>query len=144
MRQAHLRRSLRTKEVDMKKLVLVITLALGIVGASAFAADYRDYRDDNRMAYSSDRRGGPLEHQINRMNRMLNHVQGEVRRYRGAWRLRRQVDAISREVDRINWRYRHNQFDHYRLRREVESVRQRLRSIEVRLHVRSGDFFRWD
>ena len=80
MRQAHLRRSLRTKEVDMKKLVLVITLALGIVGASAFAADYRDYRDDNRMAYSSDRRGGPLEHQINRMNRMLNHVQGAVRR----------------------------------------------------------------
>ena len=60
----------------MKKLVLVITLALGIVGASAFAADYRDYRDDNRMAYSSDRRGGPLEYQINRMNRMLNHVQG--------------------------------------------------------------------
>jgi hypothetical protein len=60
-------------KVDMKKLVLVITLALGIVGASAFAADYRD---DNRMAYSSDRRGGPLEYQINRMNRMLNHVRG--------------------------------------------------------------------
>lgn len=127
----------------MKKLVLVlvITLALGIVGASAFAADYRD---DNRMAYSSDRRGGPLEYQINRMNRMLNHVRGEVRRYRGDWRLRRKVDVISREVDRINWRYRHTQFDRYRLRREVESVRQRLRSIEVRLHVRSGDFFRWD
>jgi len=121
----------------MKKLVLVITLALGIVGASAFAADYRD---DNRMAYSSDRRGGPLEYQINRMNRMLNHVRGEVRRYRGDWRLRRQVDVI----DRINWRYRHNQFDRYRLRREVESVRHRLRSIEVQLHVRSGDFFRWD
>jgi hypothetical protein len=141
MRQAHLRRTLRTKKVDMKKLVLVITLALGIVGASAFAADYRD---DNRMAYSSDRRGGPLEYQINRMNRMLNHVRGEVRRYRGDWRLHRQVDVISREVDRINWRYRHNQFDRYRLRREVESVRQRLRNIEVRLHVRSGDFFRWD
>jgi len=125
----------------MKKLVLVITLALGIVGASAFAADYRD---DNRMAYSSDRRGGPLEYQINRMNRMLNHVQGEVRRYSAGWRLRHEVDAISRQVDRINWRYRHNQFDRYRLRREVESVRQRLRSIEVRLHVRSGDFFRWD
>jgi hypothetical protein len=141
MRQAHLRRTLRTKEVDMKKLVLVITLALGIVGASAFAADYRD---DNRIAYSSDRRGGPLEYQINRMNRMLNHVQGEVRRYRASWRLRREVDSISRQVDRINWRYRHNQFDRYRLRREVENVRQRLRNIEVRLHVRSGDFFRWD
>ena len=128
----------------MKKLVLVITLALGIVGASAFAADYRDYRDDNRVAYSSDRRGGPLEYQINRMNRMLSHVQGEVRRYGAGLRLRREVDSISRQVDRINWRYRHNQFDRYRLRREVESVRQRLRSIEVRLHVRSGDFFRWD
>jgi hypothetical protein len=141
MRQAHLRRTLRTKEVDMKKLVLVITLALGIVGASAFAADYRD---DNRIAYSSDRRGGPLEYQINKMNRMLRHVQMEVRRYRGDWRLRREVAAISREVDRINWRYRRNQSDRYRLRREVESVRQRLRNIEARLHVRSGDFFRWD
>src|SRR3982074_889371 len=136
MWQAHPRRTLRTKEVDMKKLVLVITLAIGIVGASVFAADYRD---DNRVAYSSDRRGGPLEYQINRMNRMLSHVQGEVRRYSAGWRLRREVDSISRQVDRINWRYRHNQFDRYRLRREVESVRQRLRNIEGRRHVRAAD-----
>jgi opacity protein-like surface antigen len=141
MRLAHLRRIIRTKEVDMKKLVLVITLVLGIVGPSAFAADYRD---DNRIAYSSDRRGGALEYQINRMNRMLSHVQGEVRRYGAGWRFRRELASISRDVDRINWRYRHNQFDRYRLRREVDSIRQRLRSIEVRLHGRSGDFFRWD
>ena len=125
----------------MKKLVLIIALGLGIISASAFAAEYRD---ENRAAYSSERRGGPLEYQINKMNRMLNHVQGEVRRYGANWRLRREVAGISREVDRINWRYRHNASDRFGLRREVESVRQRLRGIEVRLHVRSGDFFRWD
>ena len=125
----------------MKKLGLIITLALGIVSASALAYDYRD---ENRAAYSSERRGGPLEYQINKMNRMLSHVQVEVRRYRGDWRLRREVAGISREVDRINWRYRHNAFDRFRLRHEVERVRAELRNIEVRLHVRSGDFFSWD
>jgi hypothetical protein len=78
------------------------------------------------------------------MNRMLNHVQGELRRYGAGWRTRHEVARISGEVSRINWRYRHNELDHWRLGREVERVRAELRGIEVRLHVRSGDFFRWD
>jgi len=53
---------------------------------------------------------------INRLNRMLQHVRWELSRYRGDWRLRREVD----------------------------SLRAELHQIEVRLHVRGGDYYRWD
>lgn len=124
----------------MKKLGLIITLSLGMISTAALAAEYRE----DRAAYSSERHGDRLEYQINKMNRMLTHVQWELRRYGASWRLRRDVSAISRESDRINWRYRHNQFERFRMGREVESVRDRLHNIEVRLRVRGGDFFRWD
>jgi hypothetical protein len=126
-------------EVAMKKLILIIVLGLGLGGTSAFAYDYRY---DNRAAYVSPGRSG-LDWRINRLNRMLSHVRWELSRYRGDWRLRREVDRISSEVNRLNWRYRHGS-DSWRLRREVDSLRAELHQIEVRLHVRGGDYYRWD
>jgi hypothetical protein len=35
-------------------------------------------------------------------------------------------------------------FDSWRLRREIDSLRSELHQIEVRLHVRGGDYYRWD
>jgi hypothetical protein len=32
----------------------------------------------------------------------------------------------------------------WRLRREVDNLRAELHQIEVRLHVRGGDYYRWD
>jgi len=61
----------------------------------------------------------------------------------GDWRLRREVERISGEVNRVNWRYRH-EFDSWRLRRQIDSLRYELHQIEVRLHVRGGDYYRWD
>jgi hypothetical protein len=107
-------------EVAMKKLILIIVLGLGLGGSSAFAYDYRY---DNRAAYVSPGRSG-LDWRISRLNRMLQHVRWEVSRYRGDWRLRREVDRISGEVSRLNWRYRHGS-DSWRFRR-------------------GGDYYRWD
>ena len=70
-------------------------------------------------------------------------VRWELTRYRGEWRLRREVDRISSEVNRVNWRFRHG-FDSWRLRRQVDSLRAELHQIEVQLHVRGGDYYRWD
>ena len=123
----------------MKKLMLIIVLGLGLGGTSAFAYDYRS---DNRTAYVLPGRSG-LDWRINRLNRMLQHVRWEVSRYRGDWRLRREVERISGEVNRVNWRYRHG-FDSWRLRRQIDSLRYELHQIEVRLHVRGGDYYRWD
>jgi hypothetical protein len=126
-------------EFAMKKLILVIALGLSLGSASAFAYDSRY---DNRASYVSPGQNG-LEWRIDRLNRMLSHVRWELSRYRGDWRLRREVDRISGDVNRVNWRYRRG-FDSWRLRREVDSLRNELHQIEMRLHVRGGDYYRWD
>ncbi len=74
---------------------------------------------------------------------MLTHVRWELSRYRGDWRLRREVDRISADVSRVNARSRRG-YDNGRLRREVDSLREQLHQIEVRLRVRGGDSYRWD
>ena len=126
-------------EVDMKKFILVIALGLSLGTASAFAYDYRH---DERTAYVNVNRSR-LDGRIERLNRMLAHVRSEVSRYRGDWRLRREVQRISSEVSRVNWRYRRG-FDRSRLRGEIDSLRSQLHQIEVRLRIRSGDYYRWD
>src|SRR5438132_11170436 len=139
MGMGRLRRTLQTKGFAMKKLILVVALGLMLGTGSAFAYDYRH---DTRVAYVSPERNR-RDARVERLNRMLSHVRGEVSRYRGDWRLRREVDRISSEVNRLNWRYQRG-YDTWRLRREVDSLRAQLHDIEVRLHVRGGDYYRWD
>jgi hypothetical protein len=139
MRAGQLRRTLQTMEFAMKRLILIIALGVSLGGASAFAYDYRY---DNRAAYVSSERNG-LGWRVGRLNRMLAHVRWEVSRYRGDWRLRREVDRISENVNRVNWRYRHG-YDTWRLRREIDGLRSELHRIEVQLRVRGGDYYRWD
>ena len=125
----------------MKKLGLIIALGMGFASASAFAYEHQYNQYENRGAYTvahNDR----LDWQVNRLNRMLTHVRWELSRYRGDWRLRREVDRISSAVNRVNYRHRHG-YDTSRLRREVESLRYRLHRIEEQLHVRSNDWYRW-
>jgi len=123
----------------MKKLTLIIALGLSLVTASAFAYDSRS---DSRYAYVSPTRSG-LDGRIDRLNQMLAHVRRELSRYRGDRRLRREVERISGDVSRVNWRYRRG-YENWRLRREIDSLRYQLHQIEVRLHVRGGDYYRWD
>ena len=121
----------------MKKLTLLVTLVLGLGSVSAFAYDYRQ---ENHTGYVDFRRGG-LDSRVERLNRMLSHVRWELSRYRGNWRLRREVDRISTDVNRVNWRYRRG-YDSSRLRGEIDSLRAELHNIEVRLHSR--EYYRWD
>jgi hypothetical protein len=132
-------RRIQQKELAMKKLTLLIALALGLGSVSAFAYDYR-YQ--NHTGYVAFNRGG-LDSRVERLNRMLSHVRWELSRYRGNWRLRREVDRISADVSRVNWRYRHG-YETWHLRREIDSLRYELRRIEERLHSHSGDYYRWD
>ena len=124
----------------MKKLTLILALGLTLLSGSAFAYDSR-YQ--NHYAYVSPGRNSGLNSRIERLNRMLSHVRWEVSRYRGDWRLRREVERISSDVSRVNMRYRRGS-DTWRLRSEVDNLRAQLHQIEVRLHVRGGDYYRWD
>jgi hypothetical protein len=140
MRPDRARRIQQTKEFAMKKLTLIIALGLSLVSVSAFGYEYRS---ENRYAYVSPGRNTGLDWRVERLNRMLSHVRGELSRYRGDWRLRREVERISNDVSRVNWRYRRS-YNTWELRREIDSLRSQLHQIEVRLHVRGGDYYRWD
>ncbi|HWY39256.1 MAG TPA: hypothetical protein VNX27_00530 [Chthoniobacterales bacterium] len=74
----------------MKKFTLIIALGLGLVSASTFGYDFRY---ENRSAYVSPTRSSGLDWRIDRLNRMLSHVRWELTRYRGDWRLRREVEG---------------------------------------------------
>jgi hypothetical protein len=45
---------------------------------------------------------------------------------------------------RVNWRYNHGDFNRYRLHREVERIHAELHNVEVRLHVHTRDYYRWN
>ncbi|HJT45248.1 MAG TPA: hypothetical protein VJ721_03155 [Chthoniobacterales bacterium] len=124
----------------MKKLTLILALGLTLLSGSAFGSDSR-YQ--NHYGYVSPGRSNSLDSRIERLNRMLTHVRWELSRYRGDWRLRREVERISSDVSRVNMRYRRGN-DSWRLRSEVDSLRAQLHRIEVRLHVRNSDYYRWD
>ena len=126
----------------MKKLILLTVLSLTISGASAFGYDYRP-SNNYRVAYVDPRRSS-LERHVDHINRMLTHVRWQVRHYRADWRVRRDVQTISREIDRVNYRFRHGDYNSWRLRREVDRLHDRLHAIEQRMHVRSRDFYRWN
>jgi len=125
----------------MKTGILVIALALALSGTAAFAQ--QSDRDYHRVAYSTSRRDS-LERQVNHVNRMLEHVRWQVRHYRADWRIRRNVQQISNEVDRLNHRFRGGDYDRRRLRSDVDRLHDRLHGIEQQLHVRSHDYYRWD
>jgi len=128
--------------MGMKKFILLTALSLTISGGSAFAYDYSRH-DNYRVAYVDPRRSS-LERHVDHLNRMLTHVRWQVRHYRADWRVRRDVQAISREIDRVNYRYRHGNYNGGNLRREVDRLHDRLHAIEQRLHVLSRDFYRWN
>jgi hypothetical protein len=125
----------------MKKLILMIAVAVGIAAGTAVASDYRS--DDRHIAYVADR-GGSLDRHINHLNRMVDHVRWELRRYHAGRETRREFEAITREVNRVNYRYRRSAFSRFGLRHEVERLHDRLHAIEERLRVRSRDYYRWD
>src|SRR5256885_770776 len=89
-------------DIDMKKFILVI--ALGLIFGTSSAFDY-DYRNDEHTAYVNGNRRR-LDARIERLNRITARVRSEVSGYRCDWRLRREVQRISSEVSRVNWRYR--------------------------------------
>ncbi len=113
---------------------------MGLASASVFAHD-NEYRDD-QVTYSSRHNDG-LGYHVNHVNRMLNHVRAEMSRYGAGWRLRREVQHISAEVNHVNWEYRHPDNGSGHLRRAIEHIHAELHAVEERLHVRAGDYYRW-
>jgi outer membrane biogenesis lipoprotein LolB len=125
----------------MKKFCLVTLIVCGLTAGnvSIFA---QEYENDNRSAYTQVRWGG-LESEINHLNRMLGHVRWELARYRAGWQLRREFESIRSQVERVNWKYRHGDYNRRDLRREVERLHADLHHLEIQLRARDWDYYRW-
>jgi hypothetical protein len=125
-------------EFAMKKLILIIALGLGVGSFSAFAHEYDDQRSDYRSVRHDEGAG-----EINHINRMLAHVQGQMARYGADWRTRREVRHISGEVNHVNSEYQTGRFGWYHLRGEIEHIHNELHNVELRLRFRPNDYYRW-
>jgi len=128
-------------EFAVKKLILIIALGLSLGSAAAFAHE-DEYGYDQRSQYSPVRHNEAAS-QINHINRMLAHVQGQMARYGADWRTRREVRHISGEVNHVNWEYQTGRFGWYHLRGEIEHIHNELHNVELRLRFRPNDYYRW-
>jgi outer membrane biogenesis lipoprotein LolB len=126
----------------MKKfgLIILVVCSVSAVNVSIFA---QEYEFDNQSAYMQARWGSGLESEINHLNRMLGHVRWELARYRANWQVRRDFESIRHQVDRVNWKYRHGDYNRRELRREVERLHADLHNLEVQLRARNWDYYRW-
>ena len=123
----------------MKKLILLLVVGISLGSSAVFATEYNssNYR---RAAYAYNH-GGRLDRQIDQLQRTLSKVRWQMRqiRYRVDWRIRREVQDISGDVNRLNWKYRSGDYNSYRLRREIERLRDRLENVQERLRARTTD-----
>ena len=125
----------------MKKLTLVMLMVLGLAAGSnrLFAYDYEsENRSDYRLA-----RWDRLDWEINHLNRMLGHVRWEIGRYGASRQLRGDYFRIRKEAEHVNWKFQHGDFDKRWLRRQVARLRTDLHNLEIALHVRTWDYYRW-
>jgi len=129
-------------EFAMKKLLLITALGLSLGIASAFSHE-EENGYDQRSRYMPGRHNQAAS-EINHINRMLAHIQGQMARYGADWRTRREVRHISGEVNHVNWEYQTGRFSWYHLRSEIEHIHNELHKVELRLRFRPNDYYRWD
>src|SRR6266704_1479910 len=118
-------------EFAMKKLILITALGLSLGITSAFAHE-EENGYDQRSQYMPARhnRAGS---EINHINRMLAHVQGQMARYGANWRIRREVRHISGEVNRVNWEYQNGRFNCYHMRDQIDHIHTEIKTLDFLL-----------
>lgn len=135
----------------MKKALLISLVLVGLSGPTALVFAHEDEENRDRESQYRDResqyvpiRHDNLNYEINHLNRMLSHVRWEARRYGAGGHLRRELWQAAAEVDHLNRESRHPFVNRNHMRREVARVHGLLHHIEQELHVRAGDFYRWN
>lgn len=125
----------------MKKLLVLLLIGATSCVGTIFAQNH----DDNRDSHFSSPwgHGGDLQSHINHLNRMVGHVRWQLTRYHPNSAMRSDFAEIRRDVDHVNWRFKNGRYDRGQLRHEIDSLRDRLHRLEVRMRVRSSDYYIW-
>ena len=117
------------------------------------ADDHQEYERRGLRRGADDHQGferrgdglGQLRREVNHLNRMIDHVRGEMRAYGAGRRIRAQYEHIRAEGYRLNNQFRRGEqyYDRRRVRAQIEHMRAELRQIERNLHVRANNLYQW-
>lgn len=106
--------------------------------------DRESRRDDDRVF---DRRSGGdgLGREVDHLNRMLQHVEREMRRYRADRHIRGEFQHLRAEAYQLDNQFRRGAqfYDARRLRAQIAHMHDELHHIEEELHVPVNEFFAW-
>jgi hypothetical protein len=107
-----------------------------------------DRRDYDRRDYDRHKDWDAiprLQRQVEHLNRMLDHVRGEMRAYGANRRIRYRYDHIQEEAYRLNAMFRRGvqYYDRSRIRGQIEHMRGELHQLEMDLHVRANGYYQW-
>ena len=103
---------------------------------------YNDSRYDRRDRVE---RGGRLQYEVDHLNRMLAHVDRELRTYRADRRIWSEYRHIRAEARDLNARFRRGEqyYDRWRVRSQIHHMHDELHQIEERLQARATDWYQW-
>lgn len=125
----------------MKKLFILLLIGATSCLGTMFAQNY-DANRDGRLSMAWVH-GYDVQSHINHLNRMVGQVRWQLTRYHPNSAIRSDFAEIRRDVDHVNWRFRNGRYDRSQLRREIDSLHDRLHRLEVRMRVRSSDYYIW-
>ena len=101
--------------------------------------------DDHRVFEHRQDGGGQLQRQIDHLNRMVDHVRGEMRAYGAGRHIRSEYEHLRAETYQLNSQFRRGDqyYDRRRVRAEIEHMHGELHHIEEELHVPTQRYYQW-
>jgi hypothetical protein len=125
----------------MKKLLTILLIGATWCVGTVSAQNHEENRD-GRFSLPWGH-GHDLQSHINHLNRMVGHVRWQLTRYHPNRAMRSDFEEIRRDVDHVNGQFRNGRYDRGQLRREIDNLHDRLHRLEVRMRVRSSDYYIW-
>ncbi len=107
---------------------------------------YQEYgQRSGHREFGRQPRGSRLDSEVHHLNRMLQHVEREMRRYRPDRHIRRQYQHIRAEAYELNHQFRRGAqyYDRRRLRAQIAHMHSELHHIEEDLHVPANEYYQW-
>lgn len=127
----------------MKKFLWLALIGLSLSAGGKLTAVAQETNGRGDFMQAMFQWGGGLEPHINHLNRMVGHVRWQLGRYHGDPSVRREFAGIRRDVDQVNATFKGGKYDRRQLRREIDGLHARLHDLEVRMHVRTNDYYSW-
>ena len=106
-------------------------------------ARYADPRDDGRRQFSHG--GSRLDYEVDHLNQMMAHVQGEMQRYGADGHIRGEYQHLRAEARQVSYQFRRGEqfYNRDRLRAEIAHMHGELHPIEQELHGPANAWFQW-